>query len=394
MSENEITEIVGNPDEYYVEEECSYNGTDYLHIKIYLIGVFGTALALLNIFFNSFYTLVFVKNRSLRSSPLYYFGIIAILDVIIAVNYILLMSVPVYFDQFGLLWLYHLFLTYFVPVMTISNATMFGSMLLIMMVSAERLLRTFQSEKLAVFRKLMERNRPQICLICICFSFLYKLCTYFELAHTENPNCTDWSRFDVIATPLAMHPDYRFWWMFVARNLFDRIIPFFILVLMNAMIIQTLKKCSIDVNAKDVNNKMILRDATRALLALVSLYLMGQTLQVFITVWEALNKSALEAEFAELYSYINDIMTLMVLISSTLRFPVYCSCNREIFEATKATVRECKTCLAVAHGKKADYLPIAITDASTKTSVYTPQADKVSFDQDAKPEDSTTTWML
>lgn len=77
-----------------------------------------------------------------------------------------------------------------------------------------------------------------------------------------------------------------------------------------------------------------------------------------------------------------------------MRFPVYCSCNREIFEATKATVRECKICLAVANGKKSDYLPIAITDASTKTSVYIPQPEKNNFDDDAKPEDSTTTWML
>ena len=119
-------------------------------------------------FFNSFYTLVFVKNKSLRLSPLYYFGILAILDIILAINYILLMSVPVsvhefwnllwnafkvYFDQFGLLWLYHLFLGYLVPMMTISNTAMFGSMLLIFMATVERLLRTSKSPKVEAFRQ-------------------------------------------------------------------------------------------------------------------------------------------------------------------------------------------------------------------------------------------------
>lgn len=35
---------------------------------------------------------------------------------------------------------------------------------------------------------------------------------------------------------------FRFWWVFVARNLIDRIIPFFALVLMNFLIIKTLKR--------------------------------------------------------------------------------------------------------------------------------------------------------
>jgi hypothetical protein len=62
--------------------------------------VFAASIAILSLFFNSFFTLVFVLNTSLRQSPLYYFGILAVLDIIMAINYLLLMAVPVYMDQF------------------------------------------------------------------------------------------------------------------------------------------------------------------------------------------------------------------------------------------------------------------------------------------------------
>uniref|UniRef100_A0AC34FJD5 G-protein coupled receptors family 1 profile domain-containing protein n=1 Tax=Panagrolaimus sp. ES5 TaxID=591445 RepID=A0AC34FJD5_9BILA len=342
-------------DEYWTEE-CQYIGTDYLHIKIYLIGVFGTAIALLNIIFNSFFTLVFVTNKQLRLSPLYYFGILAILDILLAINYILLMSVPVYMDQFEQLWLYHIFLTYVVPMMTASNCAMFGSMLLIFMATLERLLRTFHSEKLAVLRK--------------------------------------------------------FWWMFVARNLIDRIFPFFILVLINFLIIRTLKReqqrfCVNEhrlLSISDVSNKKILRDATRALIALVSLYLMSQTLQVFTTFWEAFHRSSLEGDYSELYSYLNDIMSLMTLLSSTLRFPVYCSCNKEINEASKAMLIHLKTLCSDAKSRSAEYLPISIknphikssdikssnnkNDSGPNTSIINDQNNVLSITEDS------TTWML
>ncbi|TKR70372.1 hypothetical protein L596_022406 [Steinernema carpocapsae] len=128
-------------DEYYEDDNCYYMGTDYLHIKIYLIGVFATSIALMSILLNSFFTLVFLLNPSLRRTSLFYLGILAFIDVLMAFNYIALMTVPVYMDQFQLLWLYHMFLAYLRPVMTESNCAMFSSMMLIMCATTERFLR-------------------------------------------------------------------------------------------------------------------------------------------------------------------------------------------------------------------------------------------------------------
>lgn len=74
-----------------------FQGTDFLEIKIYLIGVFAASIAILSIYFNTFFTIVFTQNPSLRRTPIYYFGILAIVDIIMAFNYIALMVVPVSF---------------------------------------------------------------------------------------------------------------------------------------------------------------------------------------------------------------------------------------------------------------------------------------------------------
>ncbi|KIH46938.1 hypothetical protein ANCDUO_23006 [Ancylostoma duodenale] len=72
-----------------------FQGTDHLEVKIYLIGVFATFIAILSIIFNTFFTLVFLTNQSIRKSSVFYFGILAVIDTVMAVNYIAVMSIPV-----------------------------------------------------------------------------------------------------------------------------------------------------------------------------------------------------------------------------------------------------------------------------------------------------------
>ncbi|VDN54483.1 unnamed protein product, partial [Dracunculus medinensis] len=256
---------------------------DFLDIKIYLIGVFAASIAILSIYFNTFFTIVFTQNPSLRRTPIYYFGILAIVDIIMAFNYIALMVVPVYMDQFGFLWLYHIFLSYLRPVITESNIAMFSSLLLILFATTERLMRTFKSQQCFT---IMERNRPNVCLLCIVISMIYKTCIYFEIHYVELSNLN----------------------------------PSFILTLYQIC----------------CNN---FQDATRALVSVVTMYLMSQSLQVVITFCEAFHKHSLENDYYEYYSYINDLTSIMTLLSSCLRFPVYYICNRPIKLATQTTLK-------------------------------------------------------
>jgi hypothetical protein len=135
--------------------------------------VFASGTALLSFMLNAFLVLVFAQSPKLRRSPLYYFGVLALLDLALALLYLALMSVPVYseqsptnhksapinlpfpqsVDQFRLLWLYHLFLLYLRPMLTLSNFAMFASVLMILLATTERLLLTFSGKKVNKARR-------------------------------------------------------------------------------------------------------------------------------------------------------------------------------------------------------------------------------------------------
>ncbi|KAI3411037.1 hypothetical protein GPALN_003122 [Globodera pallida] len=380
-------------------DSCDYKGTDYLEVKILLIGVFATGLALLSFLFNAFFSLVFALNARLRRSSLYYFGVLALLDLALAINYLALMSVPVYMDQYRLLWLYQLFLAYLRPMLSLSYFAMFASVLMILLATSERLLQTFSGRRVVKARRLMQRHRPRVTLLMMCWSFAYKLCTYFEIEVVENDNCTEFERFEVRS---AVEGDewhvYRFWWMFVFRNVIDHIVPFFLLIILNFFIIRALNREHFRATqsfataaasasavplrdsdrrrrrrstataardslrqkgsgggggrlqrhaltlAEDNAQKKNLRAATRTLIAVVSMYLMSKVLQVAVTFFETFSTdemiiAANYGPFRPLYSYVNDTISILTLLSSTLRFPVYCACNKPILTASKATLR-------------------------------------------------------
>lgn len=215
-----------------------------------------------------------------------------------------------------------------------------------------------------------------MCAICLVVAFIYKLPTFFEMHYEERPNCTDWARYEIAATSLAANENYRrvfylksskkveffrFWFMFVTRNIVERIVPFFLLIFLNFMIIRTLRKetrrfanmdktasCNECLNKRSLkviirayccNHISCFQDATRTLVAVVSLYLASQSLQVFITFWEAFHRDSLENDFTEVYSYLNDIVSILTLTCSAIRFPVYMSCNQNIFVASTGTLR-------------------------------------------------------
>ncbi|WKY10134.1 hypothetical protein Q1695_002467 [Nippostrongylus brasiliensis] len=381
----------GHYDDYDANfTDCTYFGTEHTEVKIYLIGVFATFIALLSIIFNTFFTLVFLTNPSIRKSSVFYFGVLAVIDTIMAVNYIAVMSIPVYMDYYHYLPIYHLFLSYFRIVLTESNCAMFSSMLLIVLATTERLLRTFNGDGILKARRFLEKHRPTVCAACILAAVAYKLCNYWEIDVLWKPMCEEgFAQYEIIPGPLTAYDDYRFWWMFITRNALDRILPFFVLVAMNYLIIKALKKeyerQTIEPEPSIRNKKPdaraqrgSLRDATRALISIVSMYLMSQSLQVVLTFWETFDRASLESEGLNvIYSYMNDIVSILTLLSSCLRFPVYCSCNRLIYTASSTTLIKVKNLCFKQNKAAREYTPITGYRRSSplggiQTYIYSP----------------------
>ncbi|VDO83785.1 unnamed protein product [Haemonchus placei] len=264
-------------------------------------------------------------------------------------------------DYYHFLPIYHLFLSYFRIVLTESNCAMFSSMLLIVLATTERLLRTFHGDTILKARRFLEKHRPAVSAGCILFAVAYKFCNYWEIDVMWKPMCEEgWGQYEIIAGPLTAYHNYRFWWMFITRNALDRILPFFVLVAMNYLIIKG-ELANFGLNKiKLQSENSHFKDATRALISVVSMYLMSQSLQVVLTFWETFDRASLESEDLNVvYSYLNDIVSILTLLSSCLRFPVYCSCNRLIYSASAATLSEMKKFCYGQKKEEREYIPIA-----------------------------------
>jgi hypothetical protein len=55
----------------------------------------------------------------------------------------------------------------------------------------------------------VEHHRPLVCGICLIVAIVYKLPTYFEMHYIEKPNCTDWARYEIEPTALALNENYK-----------------------------------------------------------------------------------------------------------------------------------------------------------------------------------------
>uniref|UniRef100_A0A8L8KI86 G_PROTEIN_RECEP_F1_2 domain-containing protein n=1 Tax=Heligmosomoides polygyrus TaxID=6339 RepID=A0A8L8KI86_HELPZ len=328
--------------------DCTYFGTEHVEVKIYMIGVFATFIAILSIIFNTFFTLVFLTNASIRKSSVFYFGILAVIDTIMAVNYIAVMSIPVYMDYYHFLPIYHLFLSYFRIVLTESNCAMFSSMLLIVLATTERLLRTFHGAAILKARsRVFRMDEGTLTTI-------------------------HYSQYEIIPGPLTVYPNYRFWWMFITRNALDRILPFFVLVAMNYLIIKALKK---EYVRQGFEPQPSIRQKNP------NVRVQRGSLRVVLTFWETFDRASLESESLNIiYSYMNDIVSILTLLSrlapvfettlisssteiniplfSCLRFPVYCSCNRLIYSASSTTLSEFKNVCFKQKKAAQEYAPI------------------------------------
>uniref|UniRef100_A0A1I7X7R2 G_PROTEIN_RECEP_F1_2 domain-containing protein n=1 Tax=Heterorhabditis bacteriophora TaxID=37862 RepID=A0A1I7X7R2_HETBA len=85
---------------------CTPSAEDRLMVeRYYLLGVFGSALALFGLLANGLLATLFLTRAHYRHSPFFFLGFVALFDTLLDATFILILSVPVsaeYFDTYGL----------------------------------------------------------------------------------------------------------------------------------------------------------------------------------------------------------------------------------------------------------------------------------------------------
>lgn len=125
------------------EDPCGgYEEQGHLYLKLWLVALLGTILAILSIGENLLLLYMFATRVQFRASNLFYMMFLAFCDVFVSLSFICLMSVHVVAEYYGVLWLFLMWHHYLRPMFAISHIAMASSSFLIMSATFERCVTT------------------------------------------------------------------------------------------------------------------------------------------------------------------------------------------------------------------------------------------------------------
>lgn len=312
---------------------CFYYPADFLMEKFALITVFGTAVSVIGILNNALLVHLLTRH-SLVGSHVFFLAVLAGCDIVVEIAYILLMSAQILYDYAQNLTLYYAWNAYLRPVFAISHVSMTVSTYMIVAASAERYVATTTW----MTRSCIPRDRLLAITFILGFSILTKGMVYWELEVVHNPNCTGFEAFYVRPSSLADPGPYKYVYMLWFRHMVHVFVPFALLICLNVGILIRLQKTPVEAQSALLEvtmgeiarqRKKSVRAATRMLIAMVVTYLVSNVLSVVITTWEHLDMASLRRQ-ERFYAFSADTVSLLTVITSAIRLPIYCACNKQL----------------------------------------------------------------
>ncbi len=242
----------------------------------------------------------------------------------------------VYFHSPLLTVLWHSWLR---PFKTLTDVTMTSSAYVIVTATLERYMSIVRLNR---FLFTSRKHRIMGAIVAILLAVVFRGMVFFEITIFEWEYCDKVEgQYMVTYSKLAMNHGYRYIWMFWTRNILTVFFPFVFLIYMNFSIVRVLQRQSLDFRAAIASfgvakqytddNKAQIQNATRMLVMIVSSYLLSNSVNVTLTIWEHIDRqSLLKPELEAFYTYSADIASILVIISCMSRLPIYCWCNGEI----------------------------------------------------------------
>ncbi|KAE9550993.1 hypothetical protein FO519_005779 [Halicephalobus sp. NKZ332] len=309
---------------------CTYEEPPLMFVRFILVTVIGSLVSCV---------------KAHRTSYNVYLMLLAFFDFFISLAYVMLMSVNVLTDFLHSVSLLRLWMSYVIPMITVSHIAMTTSSFLIVAASLERYCISTNSK----YRSLVQRNRKWIAFIAVCFGIISKGTMPLELDRIKTEECTglmtEWGlgmKEFVFDTPY--HVVWRLWY----RNIATVFFPFFVLAFFNIKIVIALRHNPKESTAGMKNGELVIspkqrsRNATRTMICVVSCYLISNIINVLVTFLEHFDKKLLESHQKE-YAISLDVVSLATNVSCLLRVPIYMVCQpvlrREIMFTLKHWIR-------------------------------------------------------
>ncbi|VDO98875.1 unnamed protein product [Soboliphyme baturini] len=329
------------------QEICEYEKTPYIEEKFYLIAVFGSFIMLFGIVTNSILLTVLLKKK-LRETYLIYLAALSVSDIGLLIAYFMVFSVQIMYDYFELLPLYFAWLYYIPYFYAFSRIMPLASSYLTVVCSAERFLEVIQVRYQIKIIKVNQRRRYYVICAILVFSFFFRIISIWDLELEYRSNCTGFESMGLTLTSLARNNSYKQIYQLWTVQTVQIFFPFVILVVMNALTSMEWRRMTQEerrLSASERSSRMRVscRSARQMMIAIVTTYLISNALNVVITLWEHADRQFL-LDHIEFYTYATDCVSLLVVLNSSLRLPIYYFSNWRIREQLNKMYRRICCC--------------------------------------------------
>ncbi|CAD5216686.1 unnamed protein product [Bursaphelenchus xylophilus] len=327
----------------------------------WLVAVAGTSLSVISLITNMIIARVLLQKKH---AHFFFLGLLAVSDTFLSFCYgpVIAMEIVRYNVE---VWITRLWWHYVGPLLSLCHVSMTFSCFMIILATIERYYITVKHQWLTCFRQ----NRCNLALLMFLLSLILRGTAVFEFQIVKNHNCTGVMEYDVALTDLVNVWAYGTVFRFYFRTVCTVLVPFFLLLLLNIMIVKKLSKQSRSHSMfrfGKTDHKQKIRSATRLLVFIVMGYLIANTLNVAITAWEFVDFES-TAGMYELYETLTDIISMLYVLTCATRIIVYAICNEEIRSALKEFV--CSGSKKSVSGSH-DYKPIQKVNPGNDRDLY------------------------
>lgn len=313
---------------------CKMEPSKFLFVRYCFIGIFGFAISVIGVFMNI--TLLIVLTKSfLRNTYFVYLSALAVLDIAVAITYIMVMSIAVLFEYLESMFLYQIWYTCLPYFFTLSRIVTLASTYMVVVCTAERFLEVAHlAQHCDQAYKVRQTTRYTVIAMVIILSAAFRVVVFWELRFNINEDCKGTLiYYDLDQTWLVKDfyysKVYAFWILHMVQVFF----PFGALILVNVMIVRNwrfaLRKASSYTAEEILRRVRSAQSARKMMAAIVASYLVCNLLNLFVTFMEHIDFSFLH-KHKVFYSFSSDVVTMLTVVNASFRLPIYYACNFKI----------------------------------------------------------------
>ncbi|XGW29375.1 hypothetical protein V3C99_008862 [Haemonchus contortus] len=297
--------------------------------RYFLMGVFGSGLALFGLLANGLLAVLFLTRTNYRHSPFFFLGFVALFDTLLDATFIVLLSVPVHAEYFDNYLLFMIWLQYMPVFYVFSQIFKIASVFCLIMASIERYCMT----KHWTFTGFEQRTRWLALIFVIGMAIIIKNITA-DISVIERDECSGYRRFRIA----FQSSDSYHLSLFNTAAIF---VPFFTLIFLNGGIVMMLKKQNVQqlrslitelTMGKDVMKirRRNLRSATNTLIVIISAYLISNLLNVYLTITEYFDADFLHVHHPDFFRLAADFASVLTVFGNAIRCPAHFLSSSEI----------------------------------------------------------------